>query len=543
MSFGRSLGFVAVISAGALGCSSEAADVASDSVSVEPSEIANGSTAGQSVSQFYGMAAIYHPDDGFTFFPRPCSGTIFFSANNFTWILTARHCVTANAGIDGPLVNPSALRVLPGPNPGIANPNPPAAAVPAAAILAMSPASDMAMVGVARNWEALVTRFGMWVAAPQVLAQAQVQVTAFGYGINVFDTGCFGQPVTTGAGVARFGGPFTISSGGTAFQANQEASSYSFVNSSPSGQSVICGDSGGSDIAALGSSSTWVHLLGVHSGIDPSPGGTATTQTSIRWLQSQFSGFYLSPDQVLSIPRGFFTGANANVTRFPTGNSLWVVAAPSAADRWGYDPFTQRISLSGSTSSCMAPSGGVGSSVVFEACADVPRQRWTFGADRRFVNVALGSCLTTSGAFLSNAACDSSASQKWALHAQPYDFETYTHCADEGGTCSFGGTKNVRYGANGAFAYRTLSNGTACNNATFGDPIPGVPKKCSIGPNGFSFCAGQNGTCSFTGQKLVAYGANNAFYYRVFNGSAACTVGAFGGDPIVGVQKHCYVGG
>ena len=60
----------------------------------------------------------------------------------------------------------------------------------------------------------------------------------------------------------------------------------------------------------------------------------------------------------------------------------------------------------------------------------------------------------------------------------------------------------------------------------------GLPISCNNAP----------GTCTFSGQKLVAYGANDRFYYRMFNGSAPCTVRAFGGDPIVNVPKQCYVG-
>lgn len=53
-------------------------------------------------------------------------------------------------------------------------------------------------------------------------------------------------------------------------------------------------------------------------------------------------------------------------------------------------------------------------------------------------------------------------------------------CANEGGACSFSGSKNVRYGANGTYNVLTLSNGTACTNAVFGDPISGTSKSCAI---------------------------------------------------------------
>lgn len=57
---------------------------------------------------------------------------------------------------------------------------------------------------------------------------------------------------------------------------------------------------------------------------------------------------------------------------------------------------------------------------------------------------------------------------------------TWVSCATEGGTCSFSGTKSVKYGANSSFNYRTLTNGTVCNNQVFGDPLPGVRKYCYI---------------------------------------------------------------
>src|SRR5690606_17355021 len=54
----------------------------------------------------------------------------------------------------------------------------------------------------------------------------------------------------------------------------------------------------------------------------------------------------------------------------------------------------------------------------------------------------------------------------------------FTKCADENQTCSFSGTRNVAYGANGKFNYKTGTGSIACNNNTFGDPIYGTAKTC-----------------------------------------------------------------
>lgn len=55
----------------------------------------------------------------------------------------------------------------------------------------------------------------------------------------------------------------------------------------------------------------------------------------------------------------------------------------------------------------------------------------------------------------------------------------WTACATEGGTCSFTGTMQVRYGANGSYVTKTLTGPVQCSNTVFGDPAPKVVKSCS----------------------------------------------------------------
>jgi hypothetical protein len=76
---------------------------------------------------------------------------------------------------------------------------------------------------------------------------------------------------------------------------------------------------------------------------------------------------------------------------------------------------------------------------------------------------------------------------------------TWTFCANEGATCAFTGTKQVRYGANGTYTVRTVTGSVACTNATFGDPLFGVVKHCDVAEP----------TCS-PGQKLSNPGFENA---------------------------------
>jgi hypothetical protein len=120
----------------------------------------------------------------------------------------------------------------------------------------------------------------------------------------------------------------------------------------------------------------------------------------------------------------------------------------------------------------------------------------------------------------------------------------YTYCADEGGQCSFSGTRRVAYGA-GTYAFRTVNSGTACTTDAFrGDPVPQTRKACYIAPDGpppgYVQCASEGATCSITGNRTIAYGANGVFVTRLFSSSTSCNNDVFG-DPIGGVVKACYV--
>jgi glucose/arabinose dehydrogenase len=122
-----------------------------------------------------------------------------------------------------------------------------------------------------------------------------------------------------------------------------------------------------------------------------------------------------------------------------------------------------------------------------------------------------------------------------------YTASALTFCANEGGTCSFSGTREVRYGANSRFFYRTATSSTACTNGVFGDPISGIGKQChhrAPVTTGWTQCASENGVCSFSGTREVRYGANGAYAYYTFTSSVNCTNGVFG-DPLVGTGKQC----
>ena len=49
----------------------------------------------------------------------------------------------------------------------------------------------------------------------------------------------------------------------------------------------------------------------------------------------------------------------------------------------------------------------------------------------------------------------------------------WTYCSWEGGTCSFSGSRQVRYGTTTANVTRTVTGPVVCDNTAFGDPAPG----------------------------------------------------------------------
>jgi hypothetical protein len=60
-------------------------------------------------------------------------------------------------------------------------------------------------------------------------------------------------------------------------------------------------------------------------------------------------------------------------------------------------------------------------------------------------------------------------------------FDGWDTCAREGGRCSFNGRVQVRYGADGRWAYRDAWGSVNCDNRSFGaDPFPNRPKVCQV---------------------------------------------------------------
>lgn len=125
---------------------------------------------------------------------------------------------------------------------------------------------------------------------------------------------------------------------------------------------------------------------------------------------------------------------------------------------------------------------------------------------------------------------------------------TWTLCATEGQTCAFAGRRDVRYGSAVVFTTRSLADGTACNNAVFGDPVYGTVKSCWYAsdtapqsePAAWTVCAVENGVCTVSGTRQVRYGTTSSYITLQITGQTPCTNAVFG-DPAYGTVKTCSV--
>lgn len=112
----------------------------------------------------------------------------------------------------------------------------------------------------------------------------------------------------------------------------------------------------------------------------------------------------------------------------------------------------------------------------------------------------------------------------------------WTGCSREGGTCSFKGARIVKYGANGKFSYRMATNSIGCNNRKFGDPIVGTGKACEYYNSDLIWneCSQENGHCNFEGTRVIRYGAIGRYHYNIGTNTKDCNNRVFG-DPMIGI--------
>jgi hypothetical protein len=116
----------------------------------------------------------------------------------------------------------------------------------------------------------------------------------------------------------------------------------------------------------------------------------------------------------------------------------------------------------------------------------------------------------------------------------------YTFLAAQNVATHGAGGVEIAYGAFGIFNFLAVNGNFTCNDATFGDPVPGYAKRCYLALPAYRVVAGEGDPITGLNNTPIAYGANGRFLYRTETGSFPCTYMAFGGDPAFGYGKSCY---
>ncbi len=121
-------------------------------------------------------------------------------------------------------------------------------------------------------------------------------------------------------------------------------------------------------------------------------------------------------------------------------------------------------------------------------------------------------------------------------------YANYTHDVDlnQTGVVS-DGPRTVAFGANGVFAFKTISGAYSCNTATFGSPISFGTNACYTALPGYRWAATEpNGIVTGLNNEPVAFGTNGRYFYKIVSGSINCNTGAFG-DPLPNaINKQCF---
>jgi len=114
-------------------------------------------------------------------------------------------------------------------------------------------------------------------------------------------------------------------------------------------------------------------------------------------------------------------------------------------------------------------------------------------------------------------------------------------CVHEYETCFIGGPRLVAFGLDGGFSrfvFTNVSGTFACDRSTFGnrDPSPGNIKSCWV--SNYGVIASEGGSATVPDSE-IAYGANGLFVYQRRSGTVSCDNNTFT-DPYPGVPKACY---
>jgi thermitase len=161
----------------------------------------------------------------------------------------------------------------------------------------------------------------------------------------------------------------------------------------------------------------------------------------------------------------------------PNGVANLVAVAYDAAGNAGT---SASVGLSVANAVTLAPAPSAWTKCASEGgiCSFTGTRQVRYGANNSYATLtATGSIACTNAVFGDPMPATAKSCEYSSATLTPA--ETWTTCANEGGTCSFSGTREVRYGGKGVYASKIIAGSTPCTNAVFGDPIKATAKTCA----------------------------------------------------------------
>ncbi|MEM8838109.1 MAG: hypothetical protein AAGE89_08455 [Pseudomonadota bacterium] len=124
----------------------------------------------------------------------------------------------------------------------------------------------------------------------------------------------------------------------------------------------------------------------------------------------------------------------------------------------------------------------------------------------------------------------------------------WERCNHEGGHCKPNRYSTmIRYGVAGKWRIKHTRASKWCSNNEFGDPAPGRRKVCDVYYPDWEKCNHEGGVCRVGKGTQVRYGTNphrpGKFIQKAApsDNGITCSNHAFGGDPVRGKRKNCFV--
>jgi hypothetical protein len=125
-----------------------------------------------------------------------------------------------------------------------------------------------------------------------------------------------------------------------------------------------------------------------------------------------------------------------------------------------------------------------------------------------------------------------------------YTLSQWTRCAIENGTCNFSGIKIVRFGNNDGFNFIESNNSVRCNTNYFGIPSSSPNKFCDYADSNFIFCSNEGAQCLNLEYypSLIKYTNGLLNVYRRINYAEGifCNDSSFGVTLSPHRGKYCY---